>query len=123
VDVAASIVAKGVSHGDKALWLAVIDRCWRDCFSDISDTNPHECRDARDDARKFLLSVTGKWAKSRDIVCSLVDIDPDALHESALARRAVELDAGPRRRLAHRLAKVSSKAVAAPSSDCKSGYR
>jgi hypothetical protein len=76
-------------HGDTALWLAVIERAWLDCFEPI----PAGCKkdeeriSAKSEARHFLFDTCGAWEASRELVCSFADVDPDYLRVMALLER------------------------------------
>ena len=82
---------------ERALWLAVVARVWGDAF-EASDwfrrlggrsINPEV---TRGNARRWLTLDFGDWAKDRETVCSLADIDPDTLRNAA-RRKLAELKA------------------------------
>jgi hypothetical protein len=67
--------------GCRALWCAVIELAIADaaatrfCQKGGSGTPQVD----HDDAIKFLFAESGPWARSREEVCSLAGVDPDAL--------------------------------------------
>jgi hypothetical protein len=76
-------------HGATALWLAVIERAWLDCFEPV----PAGCKkaeeriSAKSEARHFLFDTRGAWEASRELVCGFADVDPDYLRVMALLER------------------------------------
>src|SRR6185503_8772841 len=81
----AEVEADVCRHAEQALWAAVIHRAWADYFEDARDAKPEDRKLARAEARLFLFSEGGNWAKSRELVCLCVGIDADALREKAKA--------------------------------------
>ena len=71
--------------GERQLWCAVVKQAWMDLFA-VSPSIKKEavqCEKHRVDARLFFTKRVGKWAKSREAICSIVGLDPDALRERA----------------------------------------
>jgi hypothetical protein len=74
-----------LAEGERELWCEVVHQAWLDLFA----TKPSTVREIRDweqdqrEARLFLLMRGGKWARSREIICDVVGLDPDALRERA----------------------------------------
>ena len=80
------------------LWCAVIELAWLDAFERTVKIGPNaskknrrerlsEFQREREQALRFLLDKRGPWTRSREQVCALAGICPDALHERALAVR------------------------------------
>jgi hypothetical protein len=75
-----NIRTSDADSGYRALWASVIQTAWADALGTNSGARPYE----RGEARSFLLSQGGEWAKAREFCCSLAGLDPDAVRERAL---------------------------------------
>ena len=87
----------GRDNRPAALWAAVIELAWLDAFErkieigeSVSERHRRDRlaefeRDRRE-ALRFLTDTRGPWARSRDLVCSMAGICPDALREAAVAK-------------------------------------
>ena len=84
-------------EGEKQMFCAVILQAWEDYFTPLppsangSWSNSHQSRDWRNskrEAHSFFSSTTGQWAQSRADVCQAAGINPDALRERFLMKRA-----------------------------------
>jgi hypothetical protein len=73
--------------GERQLWCEVIQQAWIDLFAPPPQSKWRQdhinWEQAKRDAELFLLKRKGDWARSRETICSVVGVDPDALRESA----------------------------------------
>lgn len=77
---------------EKQLWCAVIQSAWDDYLAPRPSERWRQgfldWQKNYREARCFLTKLGGEWAQSRNDICSAAGIDPDALREAALRKRA-----------------------------------
>lgn len=81
---------------ERALWLAVVYRCWMDAFSDVRGIpGGHSRQDQKDaadleraEARRWLTWTIGDYAADRREVCGYAGVSPDALRDAAKRKLA-----------------------------------
>jgi len=76
--------------GYRSLWAAVLNQCWGDAVGG-NGSRPYE----ETEARNFLLSNTAYWRSARELVCSLAGLDPEIVHDRAVAKLATTSNDDP----------------------------
>ena len=74
--------ARGDSESErcKSLWRHVL----RQAVCDALGSDPYSARE-KPNARAFCLAERGQWAESRELICSLADVDPQYFSERVKA--------------------------------------